>query len=538
MTKIILRSYQQPFYDNIWKELYDKKVKRVCCFLPTGGGKSVIIGKLAEEMPGRTLILTHRIEILTQNSKWTEEASILTAKNNGLKFGSKIVIAMVQTLFARIKKYGIGYIGEIDNIILDEVQVLIFQKVFKQYQFKYLVGFTGTPVLNKKKYTTIDGIDFVEPYTLSEIFDSLIQGLDSQELIDIDFLVQDYNIVLDLPDFDKLQESDSSPDGYTKKSLNEVYLNTASLDILNKSYNRYCKGKKTLIFNCSTKINKFIYKDFKSKGLNVKMFDTVNDAEINPKTGNKYTRDEIIQWFNNERDAILINTNVFTTGFDVSDVEVIIVNRATKSLGLWIQMVGRGSRITDKILKDFFTVIDLGQNIHQHGRWSMKRNWTNWFYSSDKKRRNVTDMLDTWECKYCNSLNLKGDIKCQYCGKEKYAVESDSGNKKKLKDGELVQLEEMPLPKSKSIIEYAVNNKEGTNFAFKLLDRKIVDLFIHYNVSNQFYTNNKDRFNKRIFDIYRPVYFAIIRSDLQGSRRKLNTQVERVINKVEELYNH
>jgi len=533
---IRLREYQQATFDNIVTEL-QKGVKRVAVAMPTGGGKSVVIGKLANELNGRTLILTHRIEILSQNEEWLKDAGVLSSKVNTVMSNSNIVIAMVQTAFARVEKYGVEYLGQFDNIILDEIQILIFEKVFDKYDYKRLIGFTATPVLMKKKYTTIDDIEYVEPYTLSEIFDSLVQGSDTQDLIDLGYLVQDFNIVLKLPDFDKLRESDSSPDGYTKQSLAEVYVNTASLEVLSNAYTKYCTGKKTIIFNASTEINKFVYKHFLEIGANVKMFDSVNAAEINPKTEKNYTRDEIIEWFNNERDAVLINTNVFTTGFNVPDVEVVIVNRATKSLSLWIQMVGRGSRITDKILKDSFTVLDLGQNVHEHGIWSMRRDWNNWFFSSGKKLKNKQDILRTWECKYCGALNILGEIKCEVCGKEKVAVISD-GNDKKQKDGEFEVIGDIPLPKANSIIAYTLSKKETSNFAFRLLEAKIIDLFVHYQVDDTFYEENRDRFHARIKNIFRPVYFGIINSDLQGSNRRLETQFEKLTSKIDKRYGY
>lgn len=533
---IQLREYQQSTYDAIIDKLSDDKIRSLCVALPTGGGKSVLIAKLANSLSGRTLILTHRIEILQQNSEWLHRASVLTAKNNTLRYDCDIVIAMVQTAFARIQKYGIDYLGHFDNIILDEVQVLIFQKVFEKYEYKKLIGFTGTPVLNKKIYSEIDGVEYVEDYTLSEIFDDLVQGTDTQELIDLGYLVQDYNIVLNLPDFDKLKESESNPDGYTTKSLNEVYSNTASIEILNKAYYDHCKGKKTIIFNATTKINEFVYNNFKEHGLNVKMFDTVNSTDINPKTKKPFTRAEIIDWFNSERDAILINTNVFTTGFNVTDVEVVIVNRATKSLSLWIQMVGRGSRTTTKIFKDIFTVIDLGQNIHEHGIWSKKRDWSEYFYSSGKRLKHKSDLLDTWECTKCGALNVKGILICEKCGADKTESSGEKKISKKLKDGTLEVVNEMPLPKAHSIISYTKSKGENSNFAFMLLERKILELFNHYNVTADFYHNRKEEFDARVKAIYRPIYFAIIRSDLDGSHKRLDSQFERILTKIEKKY--
>ena len=42
-------------------------------------------------------------------------------------------------------------------------------------------------------------------------------------------------------------------------------------------------------------------------------------------------------------------------------VETIILNRATRSLTLYFQMMGRGSRILEN--KSHFNVIDMGNNI-------------------------------------------------------------------------------------------------------------------------------------------------------------------------------
>lgn len=533
--QIDLRPYQQDVYDKIVEKLM-QGVKKICVALPTGSGKSVIIGKLANELKGKTLVLTHRIEILQQNSDWIENCGVLVARVNTIEPDTRVVIAMVQTAYARIKKWGTGYMGDFDNIILDEVQVLIFKKVFEQYNYKRLIGFTATPVLFKIKTTIIDGVEFVEPYTLSEIFDDLIQGVDTQDLIDLGFLVQDMNVVLQLPDFEKLRESASAPDGYTRQSILEVYKNTASLKILEKAYFDYCNGKKTLLFNSNTTINEFVYKHFLKKGLNVKMFDSVNIVEINPETDKKFTRDEIIEWFKTEDDAILINTNVFTTGFDVTDVECIIVNRATKSLSLWIQMVGRGSRVGQEVLKDNFIVIDLGQNIHEHGIWSTRRDWNDYFYSSGKKRKIKIDLFATWECRRCSALNVMGSLVCEYCGAEKVLTETEDN--RKLKEGELQIIGDVVYPRAKSIIAYTKKLNEDSNFAFKLLERKIIDLFLFTKVDEEFYKDRREDFLKRIRQVYNGIYFAIIKSDLPGSRRKYETRYNMIKTKIDKMYRY
>ena len=57
-------------------------------------------------------------------------------------------------------------------------------------------------------------------------------------------------------------------------------------------------------------------------------------------------------------DAILTSVSILTTGFDEPTVKCIMINRATKSLTLYYQMIGRGSRLLIDIIT--FEVIDLG----------------------------------------------------------------------------------------------------------------------------------------------------------------------------------
>ena len=53
--------------------------------------------------------------------------------------------------------------------------------------------------------------------------------------------------------------------------------------------------------------------------------------------------DNNIDKFINDEHGIMNNVGILTTGFDCPNVEAIILNRATKSLALYYQMIGRGS---------------------------------------------------------------------------------------------------------------------------------------------------------------------------------------------------
>jgi type I site-specific restriction endonuclease len=107
-------------------------------------------------------------------------------------------------------------------------------------------------------------------------------------------------------------------------------------------------------------------------------------------------RAEVLQWFANTPDAILNNIGIATTGFDQPDIETVIVNKATASMPLWLQMCGRGARPHN--VKLAFTIIDLGGNCITHGLWSSPRNWSDIFHNPKKPGQGVAPVKECPEC--------------------------------------------------------------------------------------------------------------------------------------------
>jgi hypothetical protein len=99
----------------------------------------------------------------------------------------------------------------------------------------------------------------------------------------------------------------------------------------------------------------------------------------------------------------------------------------------------------------------------------------------------------------------------------------------------LVEVKKVRYPSSKSIINYAKNNGNDANLAFRLLEKQIMTLFIHH-TSKEHYLKNRNRYINRMGDLYRPVYFAILRSNLKGANKKLRTQTDKIIYKLDKYY--
>ena len=157
---------------------------------------------------------------------------------------------------------------------------------------------------------------------------------------------------------------------YTVKSSEELYTSSSMLDKLLEAYKNHSKGKKTLIFNNGINTSIQVFYAFKSANIPIAHLDN---------TTSKKDRAMILKWFKETPDAILTSVSLLTTGFDEPTINTIILNRATKSLTLYFQMIGRGSRILKE--KNTFKVIDLGNNCYRFGPWGADVNWQSIFKS-------------------------------------------------------------------------------------------------------------------------------------------------------------
>jgi DNA repair protein RadD len=61
----------------------------------------------------------------------------------------------------------------------------------------------------------------------------------------------------------------------------------------------------------------------------------------------------------------LCNVGVLTEGWDAPRTDCIALLRPTQSIGLYVQMCGRGMRLHNK--KDNCLLLDYGENIARHG---------------------------------------------------------------------------------------------------------------------------------------------------------------------------
>jgi superfamily II DNA or RNA helicase len=197
---------------------------------------------------------------------------------------------------------------------------------------------------------------------------------------------------------------------FDDRELGREYSKTRHVENVVKEYEKNTPNTKALIFNVNVAHSLLVRDAFVAAGYDCRHLDSETpDNE----------RKSVLTWFANTTGAILCNVGILTTGFDDTTVQTVVVNRATMSLPLWIQMTGRGSRACRRTIKKFFNIIDLGANVARHGFWSDARDWRNIFHNpakpKDKQGIAPSKNCDNPECDCIIPAQART---CPHCGKE------------------------------------------------------------------------------------------------------------------------
>lgn len=359
-----LYSYQKGAIDQIFDKFETAPDDYHLLYqLPTGGGKTVIFSEIVRQYlkhhNKKVLIMTHRIELCKQTSAMLTSFGVTnkvvdSKANLDDQEEYSCFVAMVETLNNRLQDDKLDISG-VGLVIIDEAHYNSFTKLFKFFENSFVLGVTATPLSSNKDLPMKDN------------YDELIVGETIEALIENEFLARaefySYNMGL------TSLEVGSNGD-YTVKSSEDLYNNSQMLSKLLEAYEKHSKGKKTLIFNNGINTSLHVYETFRAAGYPIAHLDN---------TATKKQRKTILKWFNMTPNAILTSVSILTTGFDEPTIDTIILNRATKSLTLYYQMIGRGSRILNN--KSTFSVIDLGNNFHRFGPWGADLDWQTIFKS-------------------------------------------------------------------------------------------------------------------------------------------------------------
>jgi len=296
---------------------------------------------------------------------------------------SRIYIAMINSVGKRMpSNIGLG--------IVDECHIATLHKAHTFTTGIKIIGFTATPISANKKLP------------LKDIYQTICTGPQINELIKDGKLCQ--NITLAPKDVVDRNELAVKGDDFDVTKMGSEFSKAKHVKNTLKYYEKLIKGKKTLIFNCNVAHSIEVCKHFVAAGYNCKHVDAENVS--------KTEYDQVLLWLKNTPDAILCSVGKMTKGFDEPTVEAIIVNRSIMSLSLWLQITGRGGRISPN--KDIFYILDMGGNAAILGDWSDDRDWKDIFYNPPTARKNA-GVAPCKSCPQCDAILAAQARECKWC---------------------------------------------------------------------------------------------------------------------------
>lgn len=390
-----LRGYQKQLINNIKKAILDGK-KSIAAVLGCGGGKSVIqadIAKSSTEKGNRVLFLVHRKELCDQIDKTFRRYGVNMKKCN---------IVSIQTYRKNVDKYKTPQL-----ILVDEAHTNLtaYKKVFEDNDC-IKIGFTATPTRLKEK-------------GLGELFEMLVESVNTQWLIDNKFLSDFRYYSIKLADTDNVKTRAGE---YDQAELSDIMENKIIYEGSVEQWLKLAKNKKTMIYCTSIESSQKTAEEFQKNGINA--------IHIDGKTP-KAERSKIIASFRKGEITVLCNAMLFSEGYDDKFIECVMLLRPTMSLALHVQQSMRGMRYLEN---KTCIIIDCVGNVYKHGLPTEVREWS--LDVKDPKEAKIKIK----ECPLCFSVYSAFATECPTCGYVSSKINEKSKEKKKLNEN-LVEID-------------------------------------------------------------------------------------------------
>lgn len=328
---VLLRPYQSDLVAAARSELANhKSVLIQAC---TGAGKTALASYMVHGAQGknkRVFFTVHRKDLLKQTAVAFDDFNIpfsYIAAEKEYNPYSMTHICSIDTLKNRL-----GKTPEPHMLIVDECHMACsegWSKVINYYAQKgaYIIGLSATP-------WRLDGSG------LGRHFSSMVCGPSMRWLIDNKYL-SDFRYFA--PSHVDLTGIRITAGDYNKGDLSERMEGESVVvgDAI-RHYKKHAQGKRAIVYCVSRKHSERVAQDFIAAGIQAKHIDGETPMD---------ERRRIITDYADGRISVLCNVDLMTTGFDLAaqigrdaTVECIVLMRPTRSLSLFLQMVGRGLR--------------------------------------------------------------------------------------------------------------------------------------------------------------------------------------------------
>ena len=359
---LIPRPYQSKVVEDLWSYFNTHPDGNPVVEACVGAGKSMMVAMIAQramqEYPGtRIVVIVPSKELLVQNVQelytvWPEaSAGIYSAAVGRKQLGYDLTYATIGSIYKQA-----AVMGRVDLILADECHGIatsdtgMWRKLISDLRLygspARVVGLTGTPFRGNGVWLT-HGDD--------PLFTHICSRVTIKELLDLGFL----SPLTTLPTETHIDTSavrtvagDYNLQDLARVSDKDEVVQAACDEIVAMGAPR----KKWLVFAVNVSHAEHVCAALLERG--------VPTAVVTGDTPSAQ-RDAAIAAYRRGDLRCLVNVSVLTTGFNVRDIDFLVLLRATKSPVLYVQILGRALRTADgkvdALIADFTdTIATLG----------------------------------------------------------------------------------------------------------------------------------------------------------------------------------
>lgn len=395
---IELRPYQKDSVEKSRKSLTQGN-RRVLIQAATGAGKTITaceIIRLAKEKGSRVWFLAPRRELVTQAHQeladYGVESSIYMA---GINFSySRVVVASIDTIASR---YDINELPETDLVIVDEAHLFLSPKrleLLNKWSEKAIVlGLTATPARPNGQ-------------GLGVFYDDLQLSWTIEQLIRSGYLVSPRYFAPSKPDLTAVKVGRQTRE-YNEKQLNTVMNQPELIGDIVDNWFKLAAWKSTVVFCCSKAHSRAVCQEFLDKGVSAEHVDADTPQD---------ERAEIFARVKSGETKVLCNVFIASYGLNIPTLEVAVIARPTKSLILYMQIIGRVLRPSEG--KTEALIIDHSGCIEEHGfvedvtGWSLEGDDISERVAKAKEEAGTPKEITCFEC----LTVFSGQRECPSCG--------------------------------------------------------------------------------------------------------------------------
>jgi DNA repair protein RadD len=384
-----LRPYQE--HDLGAVRIHFRTHQRVLLVQPTGAGKGRIASyavQAASEGGHRVMFLVNRRNLVHDMSNRVTSLGIphgvIMGDDKRYDPAQLVQVASIDTVARRAEKPPAAL------LIVDEAHFAVtdtWASVLGSYPGAKILGMTATPIRT-------DGRG------LGELFEVMVQGPSVKALIAQGYLVP---AVLFRPaGAPKLDAVPKVGGDFNKKQLAAISDTPKLVGDIVKQWKRIASDRKTAAYCVDKKHALNTAEQFRMEGIDFAYIDCdTPDRE----------RDRIWQDFDHGRLRGVTSVGTISYGWDHPICSCIIGARATASVGLWRQILGRGARPYPG--KKEFLVLDHFDNT---GRLNaLYEDDVEWSLEGEAIKKKATDNISITTCRQCFATFRSGPQACPYC---------------------------------------------------------------------------------------------------------------------------